>query len=225
MIDDDYHHLLTFKDVVDENGAVVKNAMDDVKALFSLFAMAILANVFDKRTYMPFVHSVNDPSTQELREQKESDINAISFLERRHYAYTRGLAFNLLFWFLNRFGFSKGADEPDDEYGNLAAPFTADVANFMVQYKWEAQDCKVPSVCTRDVFIQQVHMALFGYEDLEDAFQSMEDDHPSFQFDLSEYTVKAFVTTREQWEPITDFFNFGQTRADQKYFAALEDQS
>ena len=224
MIDDDYHHLLTFKDIKDENGTVVKKAMDDVKALFSLFAMAILANVFDKRTYMPFVNSVNDPSPQELQEQKVSDTNAIPFLERRHYAYTRGLAFNLISWFLNRFSFSKGADDPDNEYGNLAVPFTADVANYMVQYKFEAHECDVPGACSLDDFIEQVHMALFGYEDMGDAFQVMEDDNPSFAFDLSEFTLKAFDTTQANWEPITDFFDFGQTQADRRYFSALDDQ-
>ena len=198
--------------------------MDDVKALFSLFVMAILANVFDQRTYMPFIQSIDDPSPEELQEQKESDINAIPFLKRRHYAYTRGLAFDLLFWFLNRFGFLKGEDDSDDRYGNLAVPFTADIANFLVQYKWEAQDCDVPGTCNWDDFIQQVHMALFGYEDMEDAFQSMEDDNPSFSFDLSEYTLKAFIMTQVEWEHVTDFFNFGQTCTNEKYFAALEGQ-
>ena len=75
--------------------------MDDVKALFALFAMAFFGNVFDKRTYLPFIHSVNGPTTKECEQQKEDDINAIPLLERHHYCYTRGLAFDLIFWFLN----------------------------------------------------------------------------------------------------------------------------
>ena len=59
---------------------------------------------------------------------------------------------------------------------------------------------------------------------MEDAFQSMEDDNPSFSFDLSEYTLKAFVTMQVEWEHVTNFFNFGQTHADEKYFATLEGQ-
>jgi hypothetical protein len=225
LIDDDYHHLLTFKDIIDENGTVVKKAMDDVKALFALFAMAIFGNVFDKRTYMPFVHSVNDPSPKERQEQRDSDINAISLLERRHYAYTRGLAFDLIFWFLNRYGFSKPMEEPGVTYGNLAVPFTAELALHMVEYKWEAQDCEVPGAGTRDDFIDQVEMAVFGYEEMEEAYQSMEERNPSFAFDFADYELTVYDTPRVLYEPVTDFFEFGLTLADQKYFAALEGQS
>ena len=125
-IDDEYHHLLTFKDVIDENGTVVKNAMDDVKAFFALFVMAIYANVFDKCTYLPFIHSVNDPSPEECEQQKESDINAIPLLERRHYCYTSGLAFDLMLWFLNHYRFSQPMQEPEDEYayGDILIPYT-----------------------------------------------------------------------------------------------------
>jgi hypothetical protein len=98
-IDDDYHHLFTFKDIVNEHGTVVKKGIDDAKALFALFAMAIYGNVFDKCTYMPFINSVDDLEEDELKNQKESDINAIPLIERHHYCYTRGLAFDLLFWF------------------------------------------------------------------------------------------------------------------------------
>jgi len=95
--------------------------MDDIKALFALFAMAIFGNVFDKCTYLPFIHSVNGPTLKECEQQKEANINAIPLLERRHYCYTRGLAFDLIFWFLNQFGFSKKDQEPDDAYHDILA--------------------------------------------------------------------------------------------------------
>ena len=202
---------------------VVKKAMDDVKALFALFAMAFFGNVLDKRTYMPFVHSVEDPSPQERLEQMDSNINAISLLERRHYAYTRGLAFDLIFWFLNRFDLSKPMEEPDaGGYGNLVVPFTAQVARYMVEYKWEAEDLEVPGACTRDDFIQQVEMALFRYDDMEDAHFSMEEGNPNFAFDFNDYTLTAYDSTQAIWDPVTDFFDFGLTLANQKYFAALD---
>ena len=225
-IDDEYHHLLTFKDVIDENGTVVKNAMDDVKAFFALFVMAIYANVFDKRTYLPFIHSVNDPSPEEREQQKESNINAIPLLERRHYCYTRGLAFDLMFWFLNHYQFSQPMQEPEDEYayGDILIPYTVELGCCIVEYKWEAQELKVPSAFTRLDLQDQVELALIGYKDMEDMYDSMEKSPPSFAFDFMNYTLTARDSTQELYAPITNFFDFGKTVADQRYFAAIEGQ-
>jgi hypothetical protein len=203
----------------------VKKGMDDVKALFALFAMALFGNVLDKRTYMPFVHGVNDPSLEEHQEQKDSDVNAISLLERRHYAYARGLAFDLIFWFLNHFGFSMPMQESDATYGNLAIPFVAELAAYMVEYKWEAEERQVPGACTLDDFIRQVESALFGYEDMEDAYRSMEEGNPAFAFDFAQYKLTPYDSPQAIWNPVTDFFEYGVTVADEEYFAALETQS
>ena len=75
----------------------------DVKAFFALFAMAIFGNAFDKRTYMPLIFTVDGPSEDELKAQKQVDINAIPPLERQHYCYARGLVFNLIPWFFNHY--------------------------------------------------------------------------------------------------------------------------
>jgi hypothetical protein len=196
--------------------------MDDVKALFALFAMAIFGNVFDKRTYLPFIHSVNGPTPKEREQQKEADINAIPLLERRHYCYTRGLAFDLIFWFLNRFGFSKKDQEPDDAYHDILAPYTAQLGRYMVEYKWEAVELEVPGACTRDDFQNQVLMALDTYNDMDDAYDNIEDTNPSFAFDFMDYQLTAYDSTQESYQPITDFFDWGKTLADEKYFAAVE---
>jgi hypothetical protein len=196
--------------------------MDDVKALFALFAMAIFGNVFDKCTYLPFIHSVNGPTPKEREQQKEADINAIPLLERRHYCYTRGLAFDLIFWFLNRFGFSKKDQEPDDGYHDILAPYTAQLGRYMVEYKWEAVELEVPGACTRDDFQNQVLMALDTYNDMDDAYDNIEDTNPSFAFDFMDYQLTAYDSTQESYQPITDFFDWGKTLADEKYFAAVE---
>jgi hypothetical protein len=41
----------------------------------------------------------------------------------------------------------------------------------MVEYKWEAQDSRFLALVLVDDFINQVEMALFGYEDMEDAYR------------------------------------------------------
>jgi hypothetical protein len=196
--------------------------MDDVKALFALFAMAIFGNVFDKRTYLPFIHSVNGPTLKEREQQKEDDINAIPLLEQHHYCYTRGLAFDLIFWFLNRFGFSKEDQEPDNTYHDILAPYTAQLGRYMVEYKCEALELEVPGACTRDDFQNQVLMALDTYNDMDDAYDNIKDSNPSFAFDFMDYKLTAYNSMRESYQPITDFFDWGKTLADDKYFAAVE---
>ena len=196
--------------------------MDDVKALFALFAMAFFGNVFDKRTYLPFIHSVNAPTRKEREQQKEDDINAIPLLERRHYCYTRGLAFDLIFWFLNRFGFSKEDQEPVDAYHDILAPYTAQLGRYMVEYKWEALELEVPGACTRDDFENQVLMAIDSYNDMDNAYDDIEDSNPSFAFDFMDYKLTAYNSTQESYQPITDFFDWGKTLADDKYFTAVE---
>jgi len=200
--------------------------MDDVKALFALFAVAIYGNVFDKRTYLPFIHSVNDPSPEEREQQKESDINAIPLLERRHYCYTRGLAFDLMFWFLNHYGFSPSIQELDDNdaYGDFLVPYTVELGRSLVEYKWEAQELEVPSICTREDFQDQVEMALDSYKDMAEAYDCIEDSNPSFAFDFMHYTLTAYDSTQAFHTPITDFFEFGKTIADHRYFTAVEGQ-
>jgi len=222
FIDDDYHHLLTFKDVVEDDGTVVKKGMDDVKALFALFAMALYANVLDKRTYMPFIHSVNELSPQEREEQRDSDINAISLLERRHYCYTRGLAFDLLFWFFNNYSFAKAGDEDDAAFDNLLLPFTAELGRHMVAYKFDAHDLQIPGACDEKDFQMQVEMALIRYTGMEEAYDTMKEANSTFAFDFQDYKVTQYDTTQDFHPTISKYFEFGQTMADQKYFAAIE---
>ena len=226
-IEDEYHHLLTFKDIRDDDGKVVKKGMDDVKAIFSLFAMAIFANVFDKRTYLPFNRSFSEPSPEELERQKEADINAIPPLERRHYCYTRGLAFDLIFWFLNRFGFHKPMEETDDAYDCLLSPFTAELGRHIIAYKSEAENPTRPSYCDAVEFQKQVEMALFSFPGMEEAYDDMDDMEDlasSFAFDFQDYDVTVFQSPQPFHPRVENLFEAGKNMADCKYFAAVEGQ-
>lgn len=194
--------------------------MDDVKALFALFAMAMFANVLDKRTYMPLVSGVDEPSPTELEDQKVSDINAIPLLERRHYAYGRGLANDLLNWFLNQFGFRDTTDEdPDVVFANISIPFIGQLASYMVGYKSDAEDIDIPGVCTQDDFSAQVDMALARFDDMADAFDAFQQGG---EFDIADYTLVKYDTPQKLFTPADDFFTSGQTTADEKFFAALD---
>lgn len=221
-IDDDYHHLLTFKDIVDEKDVVVKTGMDDVMAFLSLLGMALFANVLDKRTYMPFVSGVDDPSPEELEEQRYSDINAIPLLERRHYAYSRGLAFDLIGWFHTQFGFINVKDEdPDDVDSDISIPFIGQLAFHLLRYKEDAEEIAIPGACTLQDFAGQVEMAVSRFGDLGDAFDSFQQGE---QFEINDYILKKYESTTI-YESVDDFFHAGKTTADEKYFAALDGQT
>jgi hypothetical protein len=209
---------------------MINKGMDDVKALFALFAMAMFSNALDQRTYMPFQHTIDKPSTNEREEQWKIDLNAIPLLERRHYSYTRGLAFDLLHWFFNRFGFSKPNQETDDAYTCLLAPFTAELGRKMVTYKFSAEKNKYRGVCTAEKFEHQVQKAIFCFDGMQDAYDNVEDDidepDPSFAFefddyDVAEYDVLPHDSVQHFYRSIDDFFDFGKNDADHAYFDSL----
>ena len=55
-------------------------------------------------------------------------------------------------------------------------------------------------------------------------YDSMEESPLSFAFDFMNYTLTACNSMQELYAPITNFFDFGKTVADQRYFAAIEGQ-
>ena len=85
---DNYHHLLTFEDVKDCDGNIIKHGIDDARALLSLLAIAVFMNALDKRTYMPFKQGVDPLTPDDLLMQRRMDINAIPLVERRHFCFT-----------------------------------------------------------------------------------------------------------------------------------------
>jgi len=197
--------------------------MDDVKALFALFAMAIFGNAFDKRTYMPLIFTVDGLSEDELKAQKEADVNAIPPLERQHYCHTRGLAFDLIHWFFNHYSLEKPNEEADDAYGCILAPFIAELGHKVIQYKFAAQENKRPGVCNGEEFEHQVKMAL-SIKAMHFPFNAVESFSPSFEFDFDDYSVTALATTKNDYPFFEDFLGAGKNDADETYFAALGGQ-
>jgi hypothetical protein len=53
----------------------------------------------------------------------------------------------------------------------------------------------------------------------------MEEGNPSFAFDFAGLQTHGVRLSAGNMEPVTDFFEYGVTLADEKYFAALETQS
>jgi hypothetical protein len=203
--------------------------MDDVHALFALFAISIFSNVFDQRTYMPFLHTMKDPSPQERIQQREKDLNAVPLLDRRHHCYTRGLAFDLLYWFLNRFSLAKPGEEDNDAYNYLLTPFTADLGRLLVKYKFQAEHNGHSGVCSGADLEKQVKMALFAFDGMqnvydEDNFEDSDDDMQSFAFDFDDYEVKRYDCQQAHHGFVKDFFEFGKNKADQAYFDSLKEQ-
>ena len=94
----------------------------------------------------------------------------------------------------------------------------------MVEYKLAAEQHEVPSTYTAEDFRSQVEMALFEYRDMEDLYKDIEEPNPSFAFDIDDYTLKAYESTQNIHESITEYFECGQTIADRKYFAAVGGQ-
>ncbi|KIM35727.1 hypothetical protein M413DRAFT_32284 [Hebeloma cylindrosporum] len=219
--DDDYHHLLTFNDIKDEEGCVVKKGVDDVKALFALFAMAVFANVLDERTYMPFVHTVEGPSAEERQVQKANDINAIPLLERRHYCYARGLAIDLLRWFFNHYSLAKPNQEADDGYRFLLLPITAELGTTMVAYKLEAEGNQHPGLCDGEDFCMQVELAV-ALEGMKETYEGTEDPPSTLAFNFDDYDVLSLQTPENSYPPIDNFFECGKNLADVLYFSSLQ---
>lgn len=196
--------------------------------MFALFTLALFANVFDKRTYQPFIDSFDAPSPQERELQLQADINAIPLLERRHYCYTRGLALDLIHWFCNHYALSTKESEStnlesDAVYEYLLVPFIADLAHSMVSYKARHHSNEHPGFCNPEDFQNQIEMALTfnnikrAYDELE--MEELEEDFsmPSFHT----YHVVALNPPQNDYPPIADPFETGKNMADDTYFAAI----
>jgi hypothetical protein len=230
--DDDYHHLLTFEDIKDDSGTIIKHGIDDARSLISLFNIAIFMNALDKRTYQPYTQSVSPLTQEELRAQREMDLNAIPLIERRHCCYIRGLVFDLLGWFQNHYKMLEISGEVAEITDMI--PTAGDFGQRLVQYKRKATDNGIPGVCTYSAFKRQVEMALFQFEGMEEMYKELFEDHQSDEMraryaegeidlilSLDSYRLEAYSTTQDLRQPITDYFKAGKNRADNIYFYGL----
>ena len=108
--------------------------MNDIKALFALFALALFSNVFNKQTYMSFIYGINGPSPQEWEQQQKDNLNTVSLFERRHYYYMQGLTFDLIIWFFNHYALCRPDEEGDNAYNSLLVPFITELTQKFIIY-------------------------------------------------------------------------------------------
>jgi len=192
-------------------------------------------NALDKRTYMPFLQPGTTLTADELRSQKEIGLNAIPLVERRHCCYVRGLAFDLLAWFLNRYSLEREPRISDDPYLNTVVPIAAALGRDMVLYKQRATKDGNVGVCSPKAFEKQVEMSLFRFDGMEEYYKGLvelEDDKEHkeryesgdlelvFILDLWRLTKNSPV--QQYNPPVKDFLADGKNRADTKYFAGIE---
>lgn len=95
----------------------------------------------------------------------------------------------------------------------------------MVAYKLDALNLQIPGACDGKDFQMQVEMALIRYIGMEEAYDTMKVGNSTFPFDFQDYKVTEYDTTQDFHPTISQYFEFGQTMADQKYFAAIENQN
>ena len=160
-IENPYHHLLTFKDTHDKDSKVIKEGMNDIKALFALFALALFSNVFNKQTYMSFIHGINGPSPQEWKQQQKNNLNTVSFLEKRHYYYMQGLIFDLIIWFFNYYALCRPDEKGDNAYNSLLVPFITELTQKIIIYKVAAEANDKPGFCDAENFKGQIDDGTF----------------------------------------------------------------
>lgn len=198
---------------------MIKSAIRDVEALVCVFAIAIFMNALDKRTYMPFVQAGATLTPEEQKQHRKMDLNAIPFIERRHCCYTRGLAFDIMGWFYNRYKLQKEGMNPIDGYLQLT-PVIARFGWHMVQYKRKAEEYGTVGVCTASAFERQVEMALFGFEGFEETYKEPvdgEDDQLRLPFRFWGYSVVE-SEPQHHYKAIDNYFKAGRNRADNKFF-------
>ena len=59
---------------------------------------------------------------------------------------------------------------------------------------------------------------------MEEAYNAIEERNSTFAFDFQDCKGTEYDSTQDFYPSITNYFQFGQTIADLKYFAAFEDQ-
>jgi len=231
---DNYHHLLTFEDVKDDEGNIVKHGISDARSLLSLFTMAMFMNALDKRTYMPFARAGSPLTREESSLQRDMDLNAIPLIERRHCCYIRGLAFDLLAWFQAHYKLIAPVGHEAEPHLADLAPTVGAFGRHLVRYKERAAEAGIPGVCGVAAFKRQIEMSLFGFEGMDEEYKLAMDEEQtdeaeeqyrngdlSFPFTRKGFHVIPYSTMEPLHTKITDYFKAGKNRADSKYFYAL----
>ena len=144
------HNALVMNDSSNKEHFPNISTLDSAHNLFALAIIAISLNVFDKRTDLLLLDTL-EPDIENLQQCQDSfDLNAIHVVEHYHSCYTRGLALNLIHWFLKSYLFSiVNSDIADgDAYKSIFVPFTVHIGQHLIQYKHTAEECGHSSMPT-----------------------------------------------------------------------------
>jgi hypothetical protein len=230
---DNYHHLPTFEDVVDNAGNIIKKGMRDVESLIAVFTMAIFMNVLDPRTYIPFAQAGATPTVEQHQDHETWDFNGIPLVERRHCCYVRGLAFDLLNWFFNRFQLFDKDGPVSEPYAVMVNSFVGCVAKDMLRYKMKATEAGIPGYCTTSAFREQINLSL-SFSGMRSAFDIIckrteserakdEYKHNRLQVGVPElpFRLQPYPHVKFHYARVDDYFKDGRNWADNKYFSRL----
>lgn len=229
------HNAFVLEDPGDGDHLPNLGTMDGVSDLFALFTITMFLNVFDDRTYCQPEISANQPKHRLATLQVNFDINAIPVTERLHFCYTRGLVFDLLFWFFNHYSISNRHD-PDKEingYRDLLIPFLVHVGRHIMDYKRTAYSKGYQACISPDQVEQQVRSVLFCRREIKREYEKQisahhEADDPSYKydmgFDFTDFTINERQLPISNRIPIIDFLTEGQTLGDKRFFKGLSRQ-
>jgi len=213
ILEDPSNHLFSFED------------SGDLKALFSLFGLAVFMNVLDKRTYRPYIEAGEPLSPDAIAQLQEYDRNTIPYPERRHCAYTRGLARELMIWFCGTYIINDLEDDSEVPH-NLLSAFVVHIAVTMVQYKRQAAKHNKYSCCTPEAFEEQVSMSLMGIVEVDAEIEYHyqlemldDDDIPDLaMWYLDRVTITLAETPTQLHGRDEDYMLKGTNEADRLFF-------
>lgn len=232
------HNAYVANDSSDQSHLLSFSSLDDVRDFFALVAMAIFLNVFDERTYQLSLETRQDLA---INQQCHDifDLNAIPIIERHHLCYTRGIALDLLEWFLENFSFSCADLEEDDidVFRTIFIPFMVHIGRQTVKYKRAAEERGHATLATSEKVNIQIQSALFPLRFARDTWleEKAIEEEKIYSDEIDEvdtydldYDFSSYVVSRreipEDRQPSDDFIDDGKTYADIRFFRGLSSQ-
>jgi hypothetical protein len=240
-----FHNAFVLNDHSDETHLPTLSTINGAQDLMSLFAMAIFLNVFDPRTYRFPLFSPMDNVHTVVQQYNIFDLNEVPIEERHHACYIRGLAFDLINWFFDKYIIADAEMEHQEieAYEAFAVPFVTHIGHQIVRYKENALESKYTSVCSLPRLKNQVELALFGFRHMKAAYEHLvslqelrdsikdvkvlkarESDFYDLDFNFNTFTVEERPLSEKDGLRLTDFLEIGQNLADKRYFKGVKCQ-
>jgi hypothetical protein len=238
------HDAYVVNDSSDRSHLLSFSSVDDARDLFSLVTMAVFLNVFEERTYLMSSEAYQDDSVARGRCFETFDLNAIPVLDRHHFCYIRGIALDLLNWFLENYSFSSAELEEDDidAFRTIFIPFIVRVGRQIVKFKRAAEEKGPGSISSYQQVNRQVQSALLPFDYARDVWleekaaeeekahendmdgdEAGEMDSFDFSFDVADYIIRKRDIPDER-RVFDSFLDSGRTFGDDKFFRGLKCQ-